>query len=328
MPYYGADSYRGDRYDYDEARPRTRGRGGDAGDYASHKPVTTKVGAGRRARVTVETGGDDSKYQEQHELEEEFKRLERATRLEESKRRRGGRERYGGPLSPTYGGYRKTDAYSRRNSLPIKTSYASPVGRFRRPGTDVPSRRSSVVEELPILESSEGENDDFDFSLPKPAVGLKFSESVAFEIPNKQDDDTHKDPASTGKTHFQGPLEELHISQSRWVGSSAERGELGGEIFTIPATVEGAKDQDVPITKWYHMQRPMLNFEDFTAASLSVLQLPEKQQRGVSKLLRDVQKKFEKQRHHGRDMDPDCIRDFFLGNASDRPKQSASVMFL
>lgn len=311
MGYYGEDKYRWDPYE--DGRLRSRGRAGEAADYVSHRPVTTKVGAGRRARITVETGGDDGRYQQQHEIEESIKRREQAIRLEESKLRAKGRGRYYRSTSPAYKYNRRADSFSRRRSSPTRSSRSSS-----------PRRK----EGLPMIESSDEDYDDFDFSLPKPAGDVKFSESVTFEIPSQNGDFTHKEPASTGKTHFSGSIEELHISQSRWVGSSAERGELGGEIVTIPTSFEPTKENETSGTKWFHLTRSMLNFEEFSAASLSVLRLSEKQQRAVSKLLRDVQKKFEKQRHHGRDMDPDCIRDFFVNSTNNHPKQSASVMFL
>lgn len=319
MSYYGGD------------RPPTRTRPIDTTDYAyvSHKPVTKRVGAGRRARIAVETGGDDTRYQQQHEVDEAIKRETHAARLAELRRRKGGwesRTRGRDYIVEPRQRLERRDSFRRRNSLPIRTSYTSPEGRQGRPGTDVPFG-GSVVEEFIPLDSSDDGDDDFDFILPKPSGGLRIAETVTFELSESADAAT-AESMQAGKGHFTGPITELSISESRWVGSSAERGELGGEIITIPSSVETSEKQLVESIKWFHLERFMMNFEEFTAASLSVLQLSERSHRDVSKLLRDVQKRFEKQRHHGRDMEADCIGDFFLNNSTSRAKQTASVMFL
>lgn len=70
----------------------------------------------------------------------------------------------------------------------------------------------------------------------------------------------------------------------------------------------------------------MMSFEEFIAASQSVLQISEQKRRDVNKLLRDVQRKFEKQRQHGRDLEPDCVSDLYVGDSS--TKQGACVAFL
>jgi hypothetical protein len=72
----------------------------------------------------------------------------------------------------------------------------------------------------------------------------------------------------------------------------------------------------------------MMNFEEFMAASQSVLQLSEKEQHDVVKLLRDVQRKFEKQRHHGRELEANCVSDVFYNDATGSSRQTESVIFL
>jgi hypothetical protein len=123
-------------------------------------------------------------------------------------------------------------------------------------------------------------------------------------------------------------MTELLISYSRWDGNIFERGDLGASLEIMAPGPETSKQQSTPLMRWYHLHRSMMNFEEFIAASQSVLQLPEKEQRDVVKLLRDVQKKFEKQRHQGRELEANCISDIFYNDSTGTSRQTESVIFV
>ena len=170
------------------------------------------------------------------------------------------------------------------------------------------------------------DSEDYDFKLPLKvqAATYDYVEEVSFPLDANSTEDSGK-PSQAQRSKFSGPVTELDISQSRWVGSACDRGDLSADI-TVP-TADGTqieKRQD-PLMKWYHLERSTMSLEEFIAASQSVLQVSEQKRRDINRLMRDVQRKYEKQRQHGRDLEPDCMSDMFVGDST---KQSACVMFL
>ena len=310
------------RYEGDRFPPRARPRDRNDFMYSSRKPVTRRVGAGHRARVTVETGAEDGRYRQEQQLNDEIRRENRAIELEQFRLRR--QEQLGRPIVR----HEPSDPRRRRNSLPLKTSFSSPAFRPSVPASEVPPGDVGEEPTSPPDDSDEYV-DDYDFNLPRVSKTVKFADDVGFVIPDAGSNGSSDQPFQTTKPKFSGPMTEILISRSRWLGNTFERGDLGGEIATIPSKLEQPEQNHVPMMKWYHLERSsMMSFEEFMAASQSVLQMPEKEQRDVAKLLRDVQKKFEKQRHHGREMEPDCVSDVFYNDATDSTRQTASVVFL
>jgi hypothetical protein len=178
------------------------------------------------------------------------------------------------------------------------------------------------------IENSDEYTEKFDFKIPKAGKAVHFSEDVSFLIPDSGSNDSQAKPSLLSKPKFTGQMTELNIKSSHWIGNTFERGELGAELGTMPIKSEQSEEQTVPLMRWYHLRRQLMNFEEYIAASQSVLQLSDKELRDVVKLLRDVQKKFEKQRHHGREMEPDCVSDVFYNDASGSSRQTGSVVFL
>ena len=314
--------YGGDRSPYvsrDRTRPgyrspyviRDRARPG----YQSHRPVRRKVG--HVARVTVETGGTGQQNREEQEYEN-ARKLERLRIREERLRIRARDERLGRP--EVY--YEPISRLQRRSSLPDRTGF-TPGGRPSVPLTE-PRVDDEIVEEVSIpIDDSYAE--DVDFKFPKVDNRVLFSDDVAFLIPDSESNDSNEKPS---KPKFTGEMNETIIAYSQWDGNTFERGELGAQIGTLPSGLDRSQKQPAPLMKWFHLHRPMMSFEEFMAASQSVLQLPEKEQRDVVKLLRDVQKKFEKQRHHGRELEADCVSDIFYNDATGSSQQTESVIFL
>ena len=290
--------------------------------YGPRKPIIRRVGPGRRARVTVETGAEESKYHQEQELNAAIRRERRAAEAQEIRMIR--RNQLHRPTAR----YDTTAPRRRRNSTPVKTSFSSPAPRPSVPSSEVRPLDDISPESPPAEMIDEDNVEEYDFNLPKLTPTVKFADDVAFIIPESGSNDSSDQTPQPTKSKFTGAMTELSISRSQWSGNTFERGELGAEIATIARKGEQSEKQHISMMKWYHLERHMMNFEEFMAASLSVMQMPEKEQRNVAKLLRDVQKKFEKQRHHGREMDPDCVSDFFYNESTDDIRQTASVMFL
>ena len=348
MSHYGRDGVPSD----------VRYRGAEHFIYSSRTPVTKRVGAGHRARVTVETGAEDDKYRQEQLLSDASRRERKADEIGRLRLRRW--EPHQRPDTQ----YIRMNPRRRRNSLPFQTKYSSPVHRRSRLGDDLAEELADLALENQRLRSrslgrseirvttskapsakdyagrthssidddddDEGEHDaeNFDFDLPKILKTVKYSEDHAFTVPESTSNDSFEQPPST-KPKFGGPMTKIEIAHSQWIGNIFERGDLVGQIAVMPDSPEQAGPSPVPMMKWYHLERSsMMNFDEFMAASQSVLRIPEREQRDVAKLLRDVQKKFEKQRHHGRELEPDCVSDVFYNDIADSSRQTASVMFL
>ena len=267
-----------------------------------------RVGTGFRQRVTVETGGD-----ERHSSWQDQARVNRQFAFEGLRTRQRERGRYGGL-------YSRTDPV-----VPRKR-------RESRPFSDeVEPAENKIYAAPPEFHSAHAEDDgddDYDFDLPKRPKAVTYAGEISFDIPGSDANDNSDRPSQEPKPKFSGPVTELSIACSRWLGNTFDRGDLTGEISTIGSPTESSEKKAEPLMTWYHLERPMMSLEEFQAAALAVLQMPEKEHRDVVKLLRDVQKKFEKQRQYGRDMEPDCVSDVFYHDAKDGSKQTASVVFL
>ena len=286
-------------------------------DSQSRRPVTRKVG--HNARVTVETGATDRRTLEDREYDAR-RRLERE-RIGDEKLQRRRQELLGRPV--VY--YEPISRLQRPSSLPDHTNYDSPVLRASAPPSE-PRLGAEVAEEVFVpADGGDAFVEYLDFKIPKADNRVLFSDDVTFIIPDSGLNGSKDKPSEPSKPKFTGEMTEMVIAQSQWDGNTFERGELGAEIGTIHS---GPEKQLVPLMRWYHLHRPMMNFEEFMAAAQSVLQLPEKEQRDVVKLLRDVQKKFEKQRNHGRELDANCVSDVFYNDTTGSSRQTESVIFL
>jgi hypothetical protein len=171
---------------------------------------------------------------------------------------------------------------------------------------------------------------DLDFKLPKSERRAQFLGDAKLSTEDIDVGLVNNKPYSKVHPTFSGPLTQLVISQSRWRGNAADREELGCEIETVPILTSSLQaEKPAPkVMKWFHLERSMFNFEEFTAAALSSVAVSKRVRHDIAMLLRDVQKRFEKQRHHGREMEPDCVSDIFYSNASSNAEQTASVIFL
>ena len=303
MSYYG-----GDRVPAFARPPRTV-----EVSYPFRMPVTRR--AGHKARVTVETGATDHRLRQAQEVDGLTRRGNRRANLEQIRLRKQEK-------------IESTPVYSElipKRQRDSRTKLGSPASvPISEPAPD-----SEYVGDLPSpVEDSDEYTEKVDFKIPKTGKAAHFSEDVSFLIPDSGSNDSQAKPSPLSKQKFTGQMTELNIKSSHWIGNTFERGELGAELGTMPIIPEQPEKQTVPLMRWYHLHRQLMNFEEYIAASQSVLQLPDKELRDVVKLLRDVQKKFEKQRNHGREMEPDCVSDIFYNDAMGSSRQTESVVFL
>lgn len=311
MSYYGGDRTR------DLASPRGAER------FAA-LPRAVRRQTGHNARVTIETGADNRRPQREYETYNLRVNIdEQPENLERVRRRR--QERVEQPIVYYE---RLSGRPSRRNSLPTKTTYNSPEFRPSVPPSELPPDAEGIVEAASPIEESYGFVEELDFKIPKQPKGVPFSDDVGFIIPNSGSNDSQEKPSPLSRPKFTGEMTELLIAHSQWDGNTFERGELGAQLAVMSNEPDPLERQRPPLMRWYHLHRSMMSLEEFIAASQSVLQLPEKEQRDVVKLLRDVQKKFEKPRHHGRELEANCVSDIFYNDSTGSSRQMESVMFL
>ncbi len=306
---------------------RLRIRRDDRREASSSRPVIERRVAGdRRARVTVETGGHDYAYG--------YSPVEQTFRIQPRADLRSSRPSSRYPSRPST---RRQDTSDwewsevdvdvdsrRRHSAqtPFDSSTAVPISGGE-------SITYDIKEDVSVIGSED--SDDVEFRLPKVNKRVQFSEEDTFVIsePGKAESLIALEKShGSAKTKFNGPLTELLISQSRWCGNTVDRGDVTGEVVLASISPNVAEKQPPPMMKWCHLERASMSFEEFMAASVASVDVSEKEQRDISLLLRDVQKKFEKQRHHGREMEPDCVSDVFYNGTSNSARPTASVLFL
>lgn len=192
---YAGDDY--DRYGYDAHRSR---------------PIVRRVGAGRKGRTAVETGG-------------------------------------------SYNALR--DDIGERSGLPLEP-------RVNRRRDDAGS---------------------YDFTLPARPPATKAAtfdlvvEDVSFPLADDANANEESQRASqAGRPKFSGAVAKVEVSQSRWLGSAYDRGDLSAEI-TVHCAANGGKHSDseqrAPLTKWHHLERSAMSFEEFISAAHSVLEVSE-----------------------------------------------------
>ena len=289
---------------------------------APRRPITTRK-AGHNARVTVETGASTAQPFHEYSNIEPAIRDNLQAQLDRIRLRK--QEQLGRPT--VY--FAPTARLQRRSSFPIRPTYHSPPLQSSVPPTEPPLDVEYTIDEPFAAEDSDGVLDDLDFNIVAAGKAVRFNEDVAFHMPASGSSELTDKPSQYSKPKFTGQMTELLISSSRWIGNTFERGELGAELGTMPLRSDVDEKQVEPLMSWYHLHRPvMMNFEEFTSASQSILQSFEKEERDIMKLLRDVQKKFEKQRNHGRELESDCVSDIFYDNASGSKTQTESVLFL
>ena len=281
--------------------------------YPFHRPVTRR--AGHKARVTIETGAANDRLGEDAEIDILTRRENREANFLRSRAR--GREHT-----------ERTPVYYENIPRPSRTKLGSPAGRPSVPISELAPDNEDVDEVLSPIEDSDEYAEKVDFKIPKTEGAVHFSEDVSFLVPGSGSNDSQAKPSPSLKPTFTGQMTELNIRSSHWIGNTFERGELSAELSTMPVKSEQSERQTMPLMRWYHLHRHLMNFEEYVAASQSVLQLPDKELRDVVKLLRDVQKKFEKQRHNGREMEPACVSDVFYNDATGNSRQTGSVVFL
>lgn len=298
----------------------------DRFDRDYRKPITSRHGTGRRGRIAIETGSPHAAQLENDREEVERRFRERMERLEvEAKRKDEARRRRPSPPRPQPRIHSPTYAPPRRDS------------DDGRPGDDDAELLDPIPAAQPIGDSppaspsvrtySGDHEGDYDFKLPlKPqAVNYSYTEDVAFPLDANSNDGPGK-PSQGGRSKFNGAFTEVPISQSRWVGSAYDRGDLSADISVSPLESTRPEKPHDPLMKWHHLERSVMSFEEFIAAAQGLLPISEQKRRDVNKLLRDVQRKFEKQRQHGRDLEPNCVSDVYVGDSSS--KESACVIFL
>lgn len=308
---------------------RTGGYEGDRRElpgWRSDKPVTRRVGAGKRARIAIESGGQpaaapDYGLREQVHLEAAGgRRPEMSSSNRDYRRTRHRSAQYASYSSPAPDRARQPYVTSSSESEDSVLAEPFPARTELDTRTAIPRRRHPRIA---------GEEDDCDFKLPPKveAVTYDYVEEVSFpiDVTSKEDTNRQSQPA---RSKFTGAVTEVPIMQSRWLGSAFDRGDLSAAISTAGSNTQKTRPHDStePLMKWYHLERSLMSFEEFISAAQSVLQVTEQKRRDINKLLRDVQRKFEKQRQHGRDLEPDCVSDLFVGDAS--TKESACVIFM
>ena len=313
-PYYRPDRYRA----YD-----------DDGYNGARGPTTHRIGSGRRARIAVETGGSyaptrgvDRRFQLETRREEaELRRKDAAFDID---RRRGGGGRSNFHEGPSRSQYRG-DSRRFDDDAEILEPYPPVEPRIGRPhSTSAPSTISRY--------EGDDENQPYDFELPaKPqpvteAVTYDYVEDVSFPLDAADSSEGPGKGSLGSKSKFNGAVTELQISKSRWLGSAYDRGDLSAEVSVNAAAGTQAEKPQEPLMRWYHLERPVMSLEEFIAAAQNLLQMTEKKRRDVNRLLRDMQRKYERQRQHGRDLEPNCISDVFVGENTG--KQTDSVEFL
>lgn len=290
-----------------------------AGDRSEITPRLIRRQAGHNARVTIETDATNRRSPREQDSCDYVRVENTYPDVERIRLRR--QERVEPPLV-----YYKRQR--RHSSFPSKTTYSSPAPRPSGPPSEPPTEDEVVIGLPSAVEDDDGYDEDLDFKIPKVTASVKFADDVTFIIPDSGLDDSQGKPSPPSKPKFTGQVTELAIVDSHWNGNTFERGELGAHLKTMPTGLETSEKRPDPLMRWYHLHRPMMSFEEFIAASQGVLQLPEKEQRDVVKLLRDVQKKFEKQRHHGRELEPNSVSDVFYNDLTGTSKQTESVLFL
>lgn len=326
------DAYQPDRYGDYEPRYTRREYTGEPHDRRDCKPITRRVGAGRRARIAVETGGpyatalEDARREqrERMELERERAKLER----DRNARRKEDMSRPPPPVTHRPSARRYHNSPSPGPDIPM--SFGPPPGDESDDGLvadPLPDEGYEQPQSEELFPRSHGDAEGYDFKLPAKteAKTYAFVEEVSFPLHAESNDSSSK-PSKASRNRFNGSVTEVPIAQSRWLGSAYDRGDLGAEISTPETGSAPSEKQQDPLIQWYHLERNMMSFEEFIAAAQSTLQLSEQKRRDVNKLLRDVQRKYEKQRQHGRDLEPDCVSDLFVGDANS--KDNACVIFL
>jgi len=310
-------SHYDDEYDVDYGGNHRRHYNGE--DRLDRKPMVTQTsGAGRQTRISVETMAPYAeKYETDRQTRAKMRLEERKLTYERAKQQA-----------------RRKDASKRRSSRRERPNVriGSPQGSDVVPGPPPPPSSDSISEDSSDLSSSDGSFDDKDtygFDLPiKPqAVTYEYVEEVSFPLGSESNDEARK-PSRTSRSNFNGPLTEISISQSSWRGSAYDRGDLGAQISSLLNRNQAKEKHSAPLMKWYHLERSVMSFEEFMAAAKRVLQLSPKTQRNVDQLLRDVQKKYEKQRQYGRDLEPSCLSDIFQRDEKIATSQGASQAFL
>lgn len=337
-----AGRYR-DEYDVGY-EPRRQFGGRYDGDHC--KPISSRVGTGRRARIAVETGRPDaSAAEDSRKREAELRRLELEARREKIKAEI--RRKHEAEIRHRYAGLRTHESSTRRRPSPRRyhssqspssrrdssdslagtdpSQILSPIGPAQ-PG-DEPAYASSPSIAPRMYTETVADHKNYDFQLPvRPqATTYEYVEDVSFLLDAESNGPSGN--GSQGSRHsFTGSITEKAILQSRWVGSVDDRGDLRADIGIPAAEPNRAEKPRDPLMRWYHLARPNLNFEEFIAAAQGVLQIPEQKRRDVNELLRYVQRKYEKQRQHGRDLEPNYVSDLYLKDTSS--KRSTCVMFL
>ena len=296
-----------------------------AGDRFAEVARAVRRQAGHNARVTVETTAANRRSEREQDPAARLYVEETQPNLERIRLRK--QERVERPIVYVTNA-RPSSRQRRRNSFPTKTRYRSPAFRPPAPLSALKHDAEVVVEVPAAIEDSDGYLEDLDFKIPKATKAVHFSDDVGFIIPDHGSNESQQKPPPPSKSSFTGQMTELTISRSRWDGNIFERGDLGAELETMTVGPETEDKHPTQLMRWCHLHRSAMNFEEFIAASQSVLRLPEKEQRDVVKLLRDVQKKFEKQRHHGRELEPNCVSDIFYNDSTGTSRQTESVIFV
>lgn len=121
------------------------------------------------------------------------------------------------------------------------------------------------------------------------------------------------------------PSQNHAIYNSTWVGSVFDDSEIGAHLKTLSTP---PRNRSKPIIQWQHLERPLMSFDEFVAASQIALSLSETDKKHVRDLLRRAQKDYEKQRQYGRDLEPVCVGDVdYTDDGPDHEKRTASACF-
>lgn len=121
------------------------------------------------------------------------------------------------------------------------------------------------------------------------------------------------------------PAQDHAVYNSTWVGSVFDDSEICAHLKTL-STPPGSSFK--PIIQWQHLERPLMKFDEFMAASQIALSLSEPDKKHVRDLLRRAQRNYEKQRQYGRDLEPVCVGDVdYTDDGRDPEKRTASACF-
>ncbi|KXT10639.1 hypothetical protein AC579_1250 [Pseudocercospora musae] len=163
---------------------------------------------------------------------------------------------------------------------------------------------------------------DFDGELS----GLDFDFTFSASRENTNSDPSDVDPTVVFPLGSAGgsAIVETAIERSTWLGTALDEWAFGAELFVSSSRSTERR----PAIRWLHLERSLLNFDEFVAVTRSVMDYPPEDKRHVEGLLLKARKEHEMQRQHGRELEPFCISDVDYQDAGAQATRTSSICFL